>query len=36
LAQWRRCLDEDVRDRGIATTALLRKNAKNKDALPME
>jgi hypothetical protein len=36
LAQWRRCLDEDVRDRGIATTALLKKNAKNKDALPFE
>lgn len=36
LAQWRSCLDEDVRDRGIVTTALLKKNSKNKDALPME
>jgi hypothetical protein len=36
LAQWRRCRDEDVRDRGITTTTLLKNNAKNKNALPME
>jgi hypothetical protein len=38
LGAWRGCLDEGVRDRGIVTTALLRKKAKGKDedALPME
>jgi hypothetical protein len=36
LAQWRRCRDEDVRDRGITTTTLLKNNAKNKNALPTE
>jgi hypothetical protein len=35
LATWSKCLDEDVRDRGISTTAFLKKNAKDKDALPM-
>jgi hypothetical protein len=39
LATWTACLDEGVRDRGIVTTAFLRKKAesgKDKDALPME
>lgn len=36
LADWRRCLDENARDRGFVTTAMLKSNAKNKDALPME
>jgi hypothetical protein len=36
LADWRQCLDEDVRDRGIVTTALLKDKAKDKNALPME
>lgn len=38
LGVWRGCLDEDVRDRGIVTIALLKKKAKgkDKDALPME
>jgi hypothetical protein len=38
LADWTACLDEGVRDRGIVTTASLRKKAesgKDKDALPM-
>ena len=38
LVDWRACLDEGVRDRGIVTTAVLRKKAKgkDKDALPIE
>jgi len=39
LSDWRGCLDEDVRDRGIVTTRILRKKAnsgKDKDALPIE
>ncbi|KAM0720015.1 hypothetical protein Q7P37_004150 [Cladosporium fusiforme] len=36
LAQWRGCLDEDVRDRGISTTAHLVQQAKSssRDSLP--
>lgn len=34
LAGWKKCVDEDVRDRGIVTTALLESNKMKKDALP--
>jgi hypothetical protein len=36
LADWRQCLDESVRDRGIVTIALLKDKAKGKKALPMD